>query len=156
MWLLPTKANFGLSSILFLLLFYIYSNYRTNIEQNSRICLTFAINNDIQIRVNDTFFRPTGFTYCTTGKVYISFQLYSSSAMCISGRRSQSLYLDKEGVARGTGSRKNVRSTDHTNPGRRIFLYRLSCCFFRQSGRKESASVFRPTCLRFAATTGIL
>ena len=24
------------------------------------------------------------------------------------------------------------------------------------SGRKESASVFRPTCLRFAATTGIL
>ena len=28
--------------------------------------------------------------------------------------------------------------------------------FFRQSGRKESASVFRPTCLRFAATTGIL
>lgn len=37
-----------------------------------------------------------------------------------------------------------------------IFLYRLSCCFFRQSGRKESASVFRTPCLRFAATTGIL
>ena len=32
--------------------------------------------------------------------------------MCISGRRSQSLYFDKEGVARGTGSWKNVRSTD--------------------------------------------
>ena len=29
--------------------------------------------------------------------------------MCISGRRSQSLYLDKERVARGTDSRKNVR-----------------------------------------------
>ena len=49
-----------------------------------------------------------------------------------------------------------TQETEEATKGRRIFLYRLSCCFFRQSGRKESASVFRPTCLRFAATTGIL
>lgn len=64
--------------------------------------------------------------------------------MCISGRRSQSLYLDKERVARGTDSRKNVRSTDRTNPGRRIFLYRLSCCFSGNLAGKNLHPYFVP------------
>ncbi len=83
MWLLPTKAIL--------------------------VCLPFY---DIQIE--SMIHRPTVFPYCTTGKgLHTLFNYTPSSAMCISGQRSQSLYLDKDRVARGTDLGK-CSSTDRT------------------------------------------
>ena len=96
-------------------------------------------------------FSRNPFSPCVAGEIHLSFPLYTSSIVCVGCGRSERIYCKPERMARELASGKMfgvlIVQTDNGITNNEENQIDLSCSFLRQSGRKESASLFRSSCL---------